>query len=303
MDENGKLKESMPETEVIATAQRRQYSREYKERILAEIDAGARARGSGGDLAAGRVVRAVDQQMARAAQGRLSRHRPARTASQPAGRGDRAAEAGERAAAGAAGASRDHHRGPKKSLAAAWAGRKRSDEAEVIAGGGRTAGADRGASRLPGAGAGAQPVLSQAAAAGQSPSRSPLRRGSCRKRSGRKCASLLNSPRFVDQAPREVYASLLDEGALCLFGAQHVPHPGRARRGARAARPTAPPDLHQAGTAGHRPQPGVELGYHQAVGTGQMELLLPVYRPGYLQPLCGGLDDRPARGRPSGRDS
>ena len=38
MNENGKLKESMPETEVIATAQRRQYSREYKERILAEID-------------------------------------------------------------------------------------------------------------------------------------------------------------------------------------------------------------------------------------------------------------------------
>jgi transposase-like protein len=39
MNENGKLKESIPETEVVATAQRRQYSREYKERILAEIDA------------------------------------------------------------------------------------------------------------------------------------------------------------------------------------------------------------------------------------------------------------------------
>jgi transposase len=38
MKENGKLKENMTETEVIATAQRRQYSREYKERILAEID-------------------------------------------------------------------------------------------------------------------------------------------------------------------------------------------------------------------------------------------------------------------------
>lgn len=38
MNENGKLKENMSETEVIATAQRRQYSREYKERILAEID-------------------------------------------------------------------------------------------------------------------------------------------------------------------------------------------------------------------------------------------------------------------------
>ncbi len=38
MNENGKLKENMLETEVVATAQRRQYTREYKERILAEID-------------------------------------------------------------------------------------------------------------------------------------------------------------------------------------------------------------------------------------------------------------------------
>jgi transposase len=41
MNENGKLKENMTETEVIATAQRRQYSTEYKERILAEIDQAA----------------------------------------------------------------------------------------------------------------------------------------------------------------------------------------------------------------------------------------------------------------------
>ena len=38
MNENGKLKENMSDTEVIATAQRRQYSKEYKERILDEID-------------------------------------------------------------------------------------------------------------------------------------------------------------------------------------------------------------------------------------------------------------------------
>ena len=38
MNGNGKLNETKTETEVIATAQRRQYSREYKERILAEID-------------------------------------------------------------------------------------------------------------------------------------------------------------------------------------------------------------------------------------------------------------------------
>lgn len=38
MHENGKLKASMPETEVMATAQRRQYTKEYKKRILEEID-------------------------------------------------------------------------------------------------------------------------------------------------------------------------------------------------------------------------------------------------------------------------
>ncbi len=49
MNGNGKLRETMPETEVIATAQRRQYSREYKERILAEID-GAREPGEVGAI-------------------------------------------------------------------------------------------------------------------------------------------------------------------------------------------------------------------------------------------------------------
>ena len=37
--ENGKVSEEKPETEVVPKAQRRQYSSEYKERILAEIDA------------------------------------------------------------------------------------------------------------------------------------------------------------------------------------------------------------------------------------------------------------------------
>ena len=49
MNENGKLKENVVETEVIATAQRRQYRTEYKERILAEID-GAREPGAAGAI-------------------------------------------------------------------------------------------------------------------------------------------------------------------------------------------------------------------------------------------------------------
>jgi transposase len=38
-NENGKVSGEMPETEVAPKAQRRQYSYEYKEHILAEIDA------------------------------------------------------------------------------------------------------------------------------------------------------------------------------------------------------------------------------------------------------------------------
>jgi hypothetical protein len=38
MNGNGKLRETMPETEVIATAQRRQFSQECKVRFLDEID-------------------------------------------------------------------------------------------------------------------------------------------------------------------------------------------------------------------------------------------------------------------------
>ena len=49
MNENGKLKGNMPETEVVATAQRRQYTRDYKERILAEV-AAAREPGAVGAI-------------------------------------------------------------------------------------------------------------------------------------------------------------------------------------------------------------------------------------------------------------
>jgi transposase len=49
MNGNGKLRGNKPETEVIATAQRRQYSREDKKRILAEID-GAREPGEVGTI-------------------------------------------------------------------------------------------------------------------------------------------------------------------------------------------------------------------------------------------------------------
>ena len=49
----------------------------------------------------------------------------------------------------------------------------------------------------------------------------------------------LHEPRFVDLAPGEVYATLLDEGDVSLLRAHDVPSLGPARRGARAARSAA----------------------------------------------------------------
>jgi len=40
--------------------------------------------------------------------------------------------------------------------------------------------------------------------------------------------------------------------------------------------------LHQAGTAGHGAQSGLELGYHEAQGAFHVGLLLPVRHPGHL---------------------
>ena len=64
---------------------------------------------------------------------------------------------------------------------------------------------------------------------------------------------VLHEPRFVDLAPAEVYATLLDERPLPLLGAHDVPHPRGQSGGARAARPAAPPELPAPRAARHPP--------------------------------------------------
>ena len=63
----------------------------------------------------------------------------------------------------------------------------------------------------------------------------------------------LHHPRFVDRAPAEVYATLLDEGPLPLLAPHDVPRPGRHPGGARAARPAAAPGLHKPELLATRP--------------------------------------------------
>ena len=78
---------------------------------------------------------------------------------------------------------------------------------------------------------------------------------------------MLHSERFVDQAPAEAYATLLDEGRyLCsirtMYRLLHEAHE------VRETQPTPASAISQARTVGHRAEPGLVLGHHQAAGPG-----------------------------------
>src|SRR5437762_8066833 len=98
--------------------------------------------------------------------------------------------------------------------------------------------------------------------------------------------ALLHEPRFVDHAPAEVYATLLDAGqyvcserTMYRLLAEHAEV--RERRDQRLRRP---------GAVGPPPQRAVELGHHQAARPGEVDLLLPVRHARRVQPLRGRLD-------------
>ena len=112
---------------------------------------------------------------------------------------------------------------------------------------------------------------------------------------------VLHAERFVDQAPASVCATLLDEG-IYLASVSTMYRLLRERgRDRRSAPPRHPPAPGQARAGGHRAQPVLVVGHHQAGRAGQVDLVLPVRDLGHLQPLCGRLDGRPPRGRCAGR--
>jgi putative transposase len=93
---------------------------------------------------------------------------------------------------------------------------------------------------------------------------------------------VLNSERFMDCAPRQVYATLLDEQHyLChwrtmyriLAAAQEV----RERRNQRRQPTYTKPEL-----LATDPNQVLELGHHPPQRSGQMAALLPVRHPGHL---------------------
>ncbi len=113
--------------------------------------------------------------------------------------------------------------------------------------------------------------------------------------------AVLHEPRFVDHAPAEVYATLLDEGAyLCsertmyrmLAANQEV----RERRDQLRHPHYAAPEL-----LARRPNELWSWDITKLLGVGEVDLLLPVRHARRLQPVRGGLDGGPSRERHAGR--
>ena len=88
--------------------------------------------------------------------------------------------------------------------------------------------------------------------------------------------NVLASPRFVDRAPAEVVATLLDEGQYLCSERTMYRILARESAGARAAQSARTSSLHQARVGGHRAQRDVVLGHHSTAGTDTLDLLLPL---------------------------
>ena len=101
---------------------------------------------------------------------------------------------------------------------------------------------------------------------------------------------VLNSERFADQPPREVYATLLDEGTyLCSWRTMYRILDENEE--VRERRNQLRHPQHQTGPPRPPTEPAVELGYYQIARTDQMDILLSLQYSGCLQSLLRRLDD------------
>ena len=100
----------------------------------------------------------------------------------------------------------------------------------------------------------------------------------------------LHCERFVDKAPAQVWATLLDEGTyLCSIRTMYriLEEHGevRERRNQRRHPNYTKPEL-----LAEAAQPGLVVGYYEASWPRQVDLLLPLRHPRHLLPLRGWLD-------------
>ena len=86
--------------------------------------------------------------------------------------------------------------------------------------------------------------------------------------------AVLNSQRFVDRAPPQIYATLLAEGKVSVFDFHDIPDPGAEPAGQGPSPAGHASAAEGPGTAGHRAAAGVQLGHHQTRRAGEG----PVFR-------------------------
>lgn len=77
-----------------------------------------------------------------------------------------------------------------------------------------------------------------------------------------------------------------------VFLAHDVPHPEGVRRSPRAPQSAAASGLPEAGAADYQTKRAMVVGYNEAEGTVQVDVLLPLCHPRRLQSLCRRVDDR-----------
>ena len=98
----------------------------------------------------------------------------------------------------------------------------------------------------------------------------------------------LSTPRFSDQTPAGIYATLPGEGVyLCSIRTMYL-DPCRSGRGRRTPPPASSPGLSEARTAGRGAQSGLVLGHQQVDGAGEMVLLLSLRHPRHRSPPAPG---------------
>ena len=104
---------------------------------------------------------------------------------------------------------------------------------------------------------------------------------------------ILHAERFIDKAPQEIYATLLDEKSyLCSVRTMYriLRKEGELKeRRKQVSRPRYTKPEYPCASA----QRSVELGHHEAQRAGEVDLLLSLRDPRHLQPLCRGVDGGP----------
>src|SRR5712692_7538055 len=290
-EEAGEAAAGRPHVEVVAKAERRRFTAEYKRRIVREADRCTKP----GEI--GALLRREGLYSSHLTTWRAARDRGELEGLSPKQRGPKATPPDPREKTIAeqerqiARLSKRAERAEalvelQKNSRCCWGPRSRARNDDGDGPRGRAVARDRADVR--GAGPAERDVL-PASQAEACPRPAPESAAHARRCGARRRAGGAARARLRRSGPGAGVRTPSRCRALPLLGADHVPHPGRESLGAGAAGSAAPPALLGSRAPGDGTEPGVELGHHQAARTGEVDLLLPLRDPGLMWStwLCG----------------